>query len=87
MSENVQDLHKAFLRVLGRKPSISRHQAKDKLKALGWSYRRVAPVLGVRHEHLSHVLNGHRQSRRLLTAINTLSPAPTTRNPKKQRPQ
>lgn len=54
---------------------LTRQQAKDKLKTLGWSYRTVAPVLGVRHEHLSHVLNGHRESRRILRAIGELPPS------------
>jgi predicted XRE-type DNA-binding protein len=54
---------------------LTRQQAKNKLKTLGWSYRTVAPVLGVRHEHLSHVLNGHRQSLRILRAIETLQPS------------
>jgi hypothetical protein len=44
-------------------------QAKKLLKAKGWSYRRAAPVLGVHYVHLALVLNGKRQSARLLTAI------------------
>jgi hypothetical protein len=39
------------------------------LKSRGWSYRSVAPVLGVTHIHLSYVLNGHRISRRLLESL------------------
>ena len=50
--------------------------AKARLKELGWSYRRVAPLLGVRFEHLCLVLNGVRESRRLLDAIESLPPAP-----------
>lgn len=52
------------------------HRAKARLKELGWSYRRVAPLLGVRFEHLCLVLNGHRDSLRLLAAIEDLPPAP-----------
>ena len=51
---------------------FTRQRAKDKLKTLGWSYRTVAPMLGVRFEHLSHVLNGHRESARLLRKIEAL---------------
>ncbi len=52
---------------------ITRQRAKDKLKQLGWSYRTVAPSLGVRFEHLCQVLNGHRESARLLKKIEELS--------------
>ena len=48
------------------------NQAKDKLKSLGWSYRAVAPVLGVGFVHLCLVLNGHRRSERLLQRIQDL---------------
>jgi transcriptional regulator with XRE-family HTH domain len=44
-------------------------QAKRHLKQNHWSYRNVAPVLGVTFQHLSMVLNGHRESRRLLNRI------------------
>ena len=53
---------------------LTRSQAKARLKKLGWSYRTVAPILGVHHIHLSYVLNGHRESRRLLAAIANLPP-------------
>lgn len=46
--------------------------AKRELKAKGWSYRKAAPVLGVTYQHLCEVLNGHRTSRRLVTAIATM---------------
>ena len=51
---------------------FTRQRAKHKLKTLGWSYRTVAPILGVRFEHLSQVLNGHRDSTRLLRKIEAL---------------
>jgi transcriptional regulator with XRE-family HTH domain len=51
---------------------FTRQRAKDKLKNLGWSYRTVAPKLGVGFEHLSQVLNGHRESQRLLRKIESL---------------
>ena len=51
---------------------FARQRAKDKLKALGWSYRTVAPLLGVRFEHLCLVLNGQRESARLLQKIEAL---------------
>jgi transcriptional regulator with XRE-family HTH domain len=47
-------------------------RAKHKLKQLGWSYRAVAPVLGITYQHLSEVLNGHRDSRRILREIERL---------------
>jgi hypothetical protein len=51
---------------------FTRNQAKAHLKALGWTYRSVAPSLGVGFVHLCLVLNGHRHSRRLLAAIERL---------------
>ena len=51
---------------------FTRIHAKHKLKHLGLSYRKAAPMLGVTYQHLSFVLNGHRQSRRLITAIQSL---------------
>ena len=50
--------------------------AKALLKARGWSNRRAAAELGVGFVHLSRVLNGHRQSKRLLDAIAALPVAP-----------
>ena len=46
--------------------------SKKQLKALGWSYRRAAPLLGVTYQHLCLVLNGHRHSRRLLAKVASL---------------
>ncbi len=51
---------------------LSRQQAKSHLKKLGWSYRTVAPRLGVTYPHLAKVLNGQRDSARLLGAIKHL---------------
>lgn len=48
---------------------FTREQAKSRLKRGGWSYRSIAPLLGVSYQHLCEVLNGRRQSRRLLRAI------------------
>ena len=56
---------------------LTRQQAKQHLKSLGWSYRRAAPLLGVTHIHLAYVLNGQRQSRRLLSEISEMGPSPT----------
>ena len=44
-------------------------QAKAHLRAAGWSYRTAAPRLGVTYQHLCYVLNGQRESRRLLANI------------------
>jgi hypothetical protein len=48
---------------------LTGQQAKRFLKQRHWSYRKAAPLLGVRFEHLCLVLNGHRESRRLLNRI------------------
>lgn len=52
--------------------AMTRVFAKHTLKARGWSYRRAAPQLGVTYQHLSEVLNGKRNSRRLLAKIEQL---------------
>lgn len=51
---------------------FSRELQKVELKRKGWSYRRAAPKLGVTYQHLCLVLNGQRESRRLLAAIANL---------------
>lgn len=51
---------------------FTREHAKVTLKAKGWSYRKAAPELGVTYQHLSEVLNGKRESRRILAAIQRL---------------
>jgi transcriptional regulator with XRE-family HTH domain len=56
--------------------SRATRQAKAMLRARGWSYRRGAVALGVTYQHLSMVLNGHRESRRLLQAIAELPDSP-----------
>ncbi len=43
--------------------------AKRLLRQKGWSYRSAAKQFGVCYQHLSDVLNGRRESRRLLNAI------------------
>lgn len=48
--------------------------ARRHFQSGGWSYRSAAPVLGVSYQHLSEVLNGRRESRRLLAAVNALPP-------------
>ena len=62
---------------------LTRKQARARLKKLGWSYRSVAPVLGVHHVHLALVLSDrkHRSSRRLLHKIAVLPPKPVTTSP------
>lgn len=47
-------------------------KARRHFHAHGWSYRSAAPVLGVSYQHLSQVLNGERQSRRLINAVLSL---------------
>jgi lambda repressor-like predicted transcriptional regulator len=51
---------------------LARERAKESLKRKGWSYRKVAPSLGVHWTHLARVLTGKRDSRRLLRAIEGL---------------
>jgi hypothetical protein len=60
-----------------RPPEIQR--ARNTLRGKGWTIAAAAPRLGVTPTHLSYVLNGHRQSRRILNAIHELpeSPNPT----------
>jgi transcriptional regulator with XRE-family HTH domain len=55
---------------------FTREQSKVTLKSRGWSYRRAAKKLKVSYQHLSEVLNGHRESRRLLVAISRLPICP-----------
>ena len=55
---------------------FTRERAKVTLKRRGWSYRAAAPALGVTYQHLSEVLNGHRESRRLLKRISKLDMNP-----------
>jgi hypothetical protein len=55
---------------------LTRNQAKARIKDLGWSYRRVAPLLDVGHVHLAQVMRGDRDSRRLMLAIAELPPCP-----------
>lgn len=61
---------------------LTREQAKVDLKKKGWSYRTAAPALEVSSYHLNQVLNGYRESARLLSAIAALprrDRAPSTR--------
>jgi hypothetical protein len=51
---------------------FTRAQAKVTLKEKGWTYRTAAPALGITYQHLSYVLNGHRESRRVLAAIEAM---------------
>jgi hypothetical protein len=62
----------SFLRTIKSRRGGDLVEACKILKQKGWSYRRVAPELGVTYQHLSDVLNGHRISRRLLDAISAL---------------
>jgi len=58
---------------------ITRYTAKQSLKRKGWTLAAASAVLGVHRVHLSYVLNGHRESRRLLSAIAALSKAPKSK--------
>lgn len=58
------------------KVNEARTAAKRRLKEVGLSYRSAAPRLGVCYQHLCSVLNGRRESQRLLKKIEELSPVP-----------
>lgn len=45
---------------------------KQQLKAKNWRQQDAALQLGVTFEHLNRVLNGHRESKRLLARISQL---------------
>lgn len=53
-------------------PVITPEEAKNRMRAKGWSDRTAAKALGCTPVHLSYVLNGHRQSRRLLERVEAL---------------
>lgn len=50
--------------------------ARNTLRAKGWSQASAAAVLGVSSIHLCYVLNARRESRRLLNGIANLPPNP-----------
>jgi hypothetical protein len=52
---------------------------KVTFKRKGWSYRTAAPVLGVTYQYLCDVLNGRRQSTRLLRKVRSLPHQPAAR--------
>jgi hypothetical protein len=56
----------------GMQEEIKLRDAKQHLKDAGLSYRTAAPKLGITYQHLNLVLNGHRQSRRVLQQIMSL---------------
>jgi transcriptional regulator with XRE-family HTH domain len=58
-----------------RSPEIQ--AARNTLRGRGWTIASVARHLGITREHLSLVLNGRRQSRRILSAIQELPENPT----------
>jgi hypothetical protein len=51
--------------------------ARNSLRAKGWTQAAAAQVLGVTPIHLCYVLNGRRESRRVLTAISQLPTNPS----------
>ena len=61
--------------IIKRPPAVQ--AARDHLRRKGWSRREAAERLGVTPEHLSYVLNGHRESRRILEAIKDFPENPT----------
>lgn len=59
-----------------RPPAVQ--EARNTLRRKGWKQADVARRLGVTPVHLSYVLNGRRESQRILTAISHL---PNNPNP------
>ena len=57
-----------------RSPEIQ--DARNQLRRKGWSQEAAAEQLGVTRVHLTFVLNGRRQSRRILSAIQELPENP-----------
>ncbi len=57
-----------------RPPEVQ--QARNKLRGRGWTIVACAERIGVTRHHLSLVLNGKRQSRRILKAIEELPESP-----------
>lgn len=51
--------------------------ARNELRRKGWSQTAAAEVLGVTKFHLNYVLNGKRESRRILREISHLPHNPT----------
>ncbi len=51
---------------------ITPSRAKVELKRKGWSYRRVAPVLGKSFPQIERILNGRCQNSAILAAIEAL---------------
>lgn len=58
------------------KLSSETRAARRALRLKGWTVTAAAEQFGVRREHLSLVLHGHRQSRRLLRLIDELPEHP-----------
>ncbi len=61
---------------------VNLYKLKATLKAKGWTHETAARRVGVHRVYLTTVLNGHRQSRRLLAAVSTLPLAPKTKGVK-----
>lgn len=58
-----------------RSPEIQ--AARNELRRKGFSHATAASLLGVTRVHLTYVLNGRRQSRRILEEIRNLPENPT----------
>jgi hypothetical protein len=57
-----------------RPPEVQK--ARNTLRHKGWKQQAAAPLLGVTRQHLTLVLTGRRQSRRILAAIQELPENP-----------
>jgi CRP-like cAMP-binding protein len=57
--------------------SLSVQDARNALRRKGWTQVQAAQALGVTPIHLSYVLNGRRESRRIIREIQLLPENPT----------
>ncbi len=55
---------------------LERNEVRRLLKSRGWSYRRAGAYLGISYPHICLVLQGKRESKRLLRAIAALPDSP-----------
>jgi transcriptional regulator with XRE-family HTH domain len=51
-------------------------EARNEIRRKGWNQKSAALLIGVSRQHLNWVLNGHRQSKRILNALKELPENP-----------
>jgi ribosome-binding protein aMBF1 (putative translation factor) len=79
--QTVQDLEAAFRRAVSRckesEQSAAVQSARNALRRKGWSQADLAKRLGISPIHLCYVLNGRRESRRIINEIQHLPDNPS----------